>query len=169
MQDVDLSRRWFLRRGKPAGPQPVRPPWAETEHFTDLCTRCGACIAACVDGVLVAGDGGFPEAVFETSECSFCGDCANACPEPIFVSRALDPWQIVAGIGEACLAAGGTYCRSCGDACPETAIGFEVTLGGRAKAQVDGEACSGCGACVSVCPVGAVRVAPAEEGAGHGR
>ncbi|WP_345938469.1 MULTISPECIES: 4Fe-4S dicluster domain-containing protein [Tistrella] len=73
--------------------------------------------------------------------------------------RHLAPWNPVPAIGDGCLAAGGTYCRSCGDACPEGAIRFAVQLGGIAIAGISDTDRTGCGACVSTCPVGAARVA----------
>lgn len=175
MPDIDLARRRFLRGGRPI-PDPVRPPWSVQRAFTDLCTRCGACVAACGPGPLTTGDGGFPAMDFGRGECSFCAACAEACPEPLFLPRTLPPWRLRAEIGSGCLAAGGTYCRSCGDACPAGAIRFAVRLGGRADPAVAADACTGCGACVSACPAGVVRVAAAEalpgealsREAGHG-
>lgn len=164
MPDFNPARRRLLRGRNPAAPPPLRPPWARSQAFTDLCTRCGDCVAACGDGPLVAGEDRFPETDFARAECSFCAACADVCPAPVFLPRDLPPWQLTARIGEGCLAAGGTYCRSCGDACPELAIRFAIRQGGSAEAEVVEEDCTGCGACVAVCPVGVVRVvAPMER------
>jgi ferredoxin-type protein NapF len=54
-------------------------------------------------------------------------------------------------------------CQSCGDACPEAAICFPPRLGTAPKPMVEHSACSGCGACVSACPVSAVRLVPSES------
>ncbi|WP_114395320.1 4Fe-4S binding protein [Oleisolibacter albus] len=55
-----------------------------------------------------------------------------------------------------CLAENGAYCRTCDEACPEVAIRFHLLLQGRARAAVLAERCTGCGACLPVCPVGAI-------------
>jgi ferredoxin-type protein NapF len=49
----------------------------------------------------------------------------------------------------------GVVCSSCRDACPAQAIHFPI-LSRLPLPEVDAEACTGCGACVSVCPVGAI-------------
>lgn len=59
-----------------------------------------------------------------------------------------------------CLAETGAYCRTCGDACPEGAIRFLLQPRGRARADVDGDRCNGCGDCLGPCPVGAIQLAP---------
>ncbi|OYQ34600.1 hypothetical protein CHU95_11395 [Niveispirillum lacus] len=63
-----------------------------------------------------------------------------------------------------CLAETGAYCRTCGDACPEGAIRFLLRSGGRARADVDGERCTGCGHCLPPCPVNAIRLIPRDAG-----
>ena len=66
------------------------------------------------------------------------------------------PRQPVAVIGDRCLARHGVVCRSCGDACEARAIRFPPRLGGVALPTLDGEACTGCGECVAVCPAVAI-------------
>ncbi|WP_209781083.1 ferredoxin-type protein NapF [Azospirillum agricola] len=151
---TDLGRRGFLT-GRRHPPRPIRPPWSMSEFFTSLCSRCDACVDACPEAILRPGDGGFPEADFSLGECSFCGACAEACPEPIF-DRAARPWALAVGVTDRCLAARRVVCRSCQDACPESAIRFAPAPGGAAHARIDGDACTGCGACVASCPAGAV-------------
>jgi ferredoxin-type protein NapF len=67
---------------------------------------------------------------------------------------------LLAIIAAHCLAETGAYCRTCGDACPEAAIRFLLQPRGRARADVDGDRCTGCGDCLSPCPVGAIQLAP---------
>jgi ferredoxin-type protein NapF len=153
---VDIRRRWFLRGRTRASPPTIRPPWSRLERFTSLCTRCGACQGACPEGILRPGDGGFPEVDFGLGECSFCGACADACPAPVFDRAAARPWDIAAAVGSTCLSAQGIVCRSCQDACPHSAIRFTLAPGGVAHARVEAQSCTGCGACLSICPVGAV-------------
>ena len=159
---VDLRRRGFLRGRMRAAPTALRPPWSRPDAFTSLCTRCGACARACPEGILRAGDGGFPEIDFSQRECTFCAACADACPEPVFERTAGRPWAHAAAIGPS---AQGITCRSCQDACPESAIRFTLALGGVARATVDAVACTGCGACVSACPINAVTIQPQPESA----
>lgn len=164
---IDPARRGLFRGRLRPEPSPLRPPWARRDGFTDACTRCGICLEACPDGLLVAGDGGFPEIDFKLGECSFCGACADACPEPAF-DRSGDPWDIVAAIGRTCFAERGIVCRSCHDACPAAAISFKLQPGGVAFARVDEEACTGCGACLSACPADAVSMQRPKGGADAG-
>jgi len=59
-----------------------RPPGALAERwFLEACTRCGACVAACPEGTLIAVDGDAPRARVETHPCTMCVDvpCAAAC------------------------------------------------------------------------------------------
>ncbi|MFO1134021.1 MAG: 4Fe-4S dicluster domain-containing protein [Rhodoblastus sp.] len=67
----------------------------------------------------------------------------------------------IAVIGDVCLAQVFVVCRSCGDACPERAIGFRQRPGAPEYPYVTA-ACNGCGACVSSCPVSAIKVDRAE-------
>lgn len=68
----------------------------------------------------------------------------------------------IAVIGPACMAyRENAVCRSCGDACEAAALRFSPRLGGAALPVVLSERCTGCGACQTVCPVGAIHLAPA--------
>lgn len=165
---VSRSRRALLRGKVRQEPPPGRPPWAVAD-FEDECTRCGACLEACPQGILTWGEGGFPEVDFErgTGECTFCAACVEACPEPAFDPTRSPPWSLTARIGEDCLAKAGVHCQTCGDACPWQAIRFIPRIGGPPLPQIEPEACTGCGACQAVCPSDAVRVLPAME-AEHG-
>jgi ferredoxin-type protein NapF len=156
MPAPNLQRRWLLHGGGIA-PLPVRPPWAR-EGFTDLCVRCQHCAAACPERIIVRGDGGFPVLDFSRGECTFCGACASACPEPVFDRQQAVPWQVHAVIAETCLTARGVVCRSCRDACPADAVSFGLAPGRVARARIEAERCTGCGACVSPCPVNAIRI-----------
>ena len=155
---ASISRARFLRGDFSGRRQPIRPPWAIPEdRFVARCTRCDACLLACSPGVIVRGSGGFPQVDFSRGECTFCGRCADACGEGAFAPRAQTaPWHWVARIGEGCLAVRRVVCRSCGDACEARAIRFRLEAGGAGWPVMDGAACSGCGACVSVCPAGAI-------------
>ena len=172
---IDPRRRSFLR-GRMAEatarelPAVQRPPWAVAEErFTALCTRCHACIQDCPRDVLKAGDGGFPETNFAAQGCDFCGACEAAC-EPQALNRvaaqnqhgrdsphaAWPGWQVQ--IAPHCLALQKVECRICADACAPRAIRFAPAPGGIRQMRLDGAACTACGECVAVCPVGAAKV-----------
>ena len=160
-----LSRRALLR-GSFREPSPLRPPWALDEsRFTDACTGCGDCIAACPEQVLARAGGGLPRFDPGRSECTFCGDCVAACEAGAFDPGLSPPWRVRASVGDACLPANGVVCSSCREVCPESAI--RVPPGARGAATVDADRCTGCGACVGICPTGAIALshAPLEEAA----
>jgi ferredoxin-type protein NapF len=66
-------------------------------------------------------------------------------------------------ISDACLAHAGVVCQACGDVCPERAIRFALRRGGPPLPTLNEDRCTGCGACVPICPVGAISLA--ERGA----
>jgi ferredoxin-type protein NapF len=156
---VSAQRRAFLR-ARTKVRLPVRPPWAVSwskgeDAFAEACTRCDACVAACPEGIVKPGEGGFPEIDLRISECTFCGACAESCKSSAF-DLASTPWSLTVRATDACLSAQATFCRSCGEACAERAITFPPARGGVAVPRIDASTCTGCGACVSACPVGAV-------------
>ncbi|HEY0502773.1 MAG TPA: ferredoxin-type protein NapF [Lysobacter sp.] len=157
----DSSRRAFLF-GRAAAVSPLRPPWALDESdFLDACTSCGACVEHCPERVLARGPAGTPVFDPHLGECTFCGECADACvPRALDRGRAAHAWNTVAVAGDTCLPRHGVVCSSCRDACPERAIAFPLTS--RVPLPVvDADRCSGCGACVAVCPADAISLRPA--------
>ncbi len=46
-------------------------------YFENLCSRCGACVAACSNGCIVIED---DNRVHDPNICTICGHCENACP-----------------------------------------------------------------------------------------
>lgn len=159
---VDISRRNLLRgRLASLGERPLLPPWAVREQFTALCTRCNGCIEACPEGILVRADGGFPGVAFRRRECTFCGDCVTACKTGALSREPeREPWALKVRLddGGRCLSVRGITCRSCGDSCSTRAIRFRPQVGGRADLHIDLALCTGCGACVPVCPAGVLKV-----------
>lgn len=161
MANTSISRRQLLR-GDPSGARmPIRPPWAVPETtFTASCDRCGDCVSVCAEGVIQLGDGGFPTLDFSAAGCSFCADCVTVCDGKALKGNSeLDaPWTLTARIADSCLAFRGVICRSCAEACDEGALAFGLRVGGAAEPILSTDRCTGCGFCVRVCPVQAVRI-----------
>ncbi|MGR0481534.1 MAG: ferredoxin-type protein NapF [Candidatus Electronema sp. V4] len=143
---------------------PLPPPWASAaEAFHRLCNGCGACAQACGSGIISMDEDGFPIVDFKQGGCTFCGDCARSCPTgALQFDPEQKPWTLAARIGSNCLLGSRVLCRTCGEQCPNAAIRFPLAEG--QLPQVSPEQCSGCGACVSVCPVGAVSLATCNKG-----
>ncbi len=105
------------------------------------------------------GRGGIPEVDFQRGECSFCRACLQACATGVLADEGQAPWSTLAEIAFECLSVQGVICRLCEERCEPAAIGFRPALGGYALPEVDAGSCTGCGACVRICPVSAVRIA----------
>ena len=163
---IDHSRRNILFGRRPETPPPIRPPWASETSLADACTHCGACVAACGQGLISLGAGGLPELDFAAGECTFCAACAEACPEPVFPEAGARgrAFAHVAAIGSSstassCLSHRGVICQTCRDECPEAAIRFGFRIGGPAVPEIVEDLCTGCGACLAACPVDAIEIA----------
>ena len=163
-ESMDLQRRGFLRgQGLKADAtqcvSAMRPPWAlrPDEMFTNACTRCGDCVPVCPRQLLRAGDSGFPEISFSAAGCTLCGLCRQACTTGAISSgelRAAFEWRVA--VDSHCLSQRGIECRVCGEVCEAQALHFVPARGGIAQLQIDADACTGCGECVSRCPSGAI-------------
>jgi len=155
-----LDRRGFFRRVT-GGATPLRPPGAGGEAaFAGACDGCGACVGACPQAILVPGAGRLPVVDLSSNPCTFCGACIRACPTSALAGP--PEWALRARIGPACLEAQGIACRVCETACDAAALRFRPMPGGRARVTADPDRCTGCGACLGVCPAGAIAVAPPE-------
>jgi ferredoxin-type protein NapF len=155
-----LSRRALLFGGSTAEAPVLRPPWAlPGSAFASRCTRCDACVRACPENVLRRDADGLPHFDATLGECTFCGDCVQACVPTALDAAVSPPWELRAQVAGSCLSANGVVCSSCREACPESAI--RVPPGARGAARVDPERCTGCGACVGLCPTGAISLADA--------
>ncbi|PLX48712.1 MAG: ferredoxin-type protein NapF [Desulfobulbaceae bacterium] len=154
---MDLSRRLLLTGGR--APL-IRPPWSGKEDdFARKCNGCGICVTVCPEKILEIAGGNYPWVNFADGHCTFCGACRRHCPEQALAGGDDEsPWSCTAVIGSACLARQGTSCRSCGEHCQDAAITFRLGLGGSSQPLVNTDLCSGCGACVGVCPVQAIHI-----------
>lgn len=156
-----ISRTQFLRGDFRGSSDPIRPPWALAEAaFTDACSRCGDCIRACPEKIIIKGRSGFPEVDFRRGECSFCGECAAHCGDAALLRDDSAPWLLRAVVTAGCLGRQGVVCMSCKEQCPHSAIRIRPQAGGVAIPEVDPLSCTGCGACYQPCPVGAIALRP---------
>lgn len=159
-QSINHSRRSLFNRRKSTA---IRPPWVREDiEFTDICTRCSACITACETQIIRKGDGGFPELSFQDNECTFCTLCAKACPEALF-DLTQTPWHYKAHVQDNCLTQQGIWCQSCKDACEPRAITFTLSIGKAPTPKIDLNLCTGCGACVAPCPSQAIQIKTDEQ------
>lgn len=165
---VDLRRRNFMRARKINTAPAVRLPWTADESlFTRGCTQCGDCITACEENVIIKGDGGFPEINFDIGECTFCQKCVNSCKETLFNSFDSKPWQLNIEISSDCLTTKQTHCQICQDSCETEAIVFQYLHASVPQPNITLADCTGCGACVSVCPESAIKLSTSSLGEHH--
>jgi len=153
-----ISRAQFLRGDFSGRRQPLRPPWHVNDvEFLADCDRCGQCVAACPEHILQSDQYGLPAINFQQGGCTFCGACAQHCPTGALrydAERA--PWTLRAVIADNCLAFQGVVCNRCAEECEVRAIRLRLVVGGVALPQLTTEQCTGCGACVRVCPATAI-------------
>mgnify|MGYP001627843160 FL=1 len=173
-----MASRFPLTRRASRDDGPQRPPWTSEALIRAGCARCGKCIPACPQGILIPGPAGTPVLDFARGECTFCGLCAQACPEgaAIFPDPAGGPWEAqggrVAQIGGGCILPMGISCQLCTDFCGNDALRMDLSQRPAGRITLDESACTACGACVQGCPENAItitRPAPqANQEAAHG-
>ena len=141
----------------------LRPPWTDEARIRQFCTSCGDCIRACPEAILFAGPARTPVVNFAHGECTFCTACAEVCDEPVFEPTRTPPWTNVAAISAGCLLTQGVACRICTDTCDTRALRFDPRVHPSGRITLDTDACTGCGACIGPCPVGAIEITPAPK------
>ncbi len=159
------SRRDFLTGRPPDGALRILPPGA-SESSIRSCTGCGACAEACPTQV-IAIRSGVAVVDFGQGECIFCGRCAERCPEPVFAAGAAGRFAHHAVVGEGCLAFNRVDCQACRDSCAAGAIRFRPQPRGPFVPELDADACTGCGACIGLCPTAAITMTARRGEAAH--
>lgn len=158
---TSLSRRAFLTRFKASSDEvmPIRPPWTTEARIEDKCTGCMECVSACPEGILFSHDNR-PYLKPGVGECTFCEACAQACQEDLFDLTA-EPWDLKAQIDEnKCLLTSGVSCQTCTDICEPRALKFDMRVRPAGKINLQTDACTGCGACLTTCPTQAISLKP---------
>jgi ferredoxin-type protein NapF len=169
---MDSGRRAFLRgalltrsgrqaesiRQQPLGPP---PPWHRGWSLQDACQGCThPCVSACEEGIIRLHPAdhalsGTPYLDFGDAGCTFCQACVTACPLQIEITAADRPRIGTAFLNqEVCIAWNDVICMACQGHCDYQAISTEY----QRRARVDTDRCTGCGMCVSICPVGALSI-----------
>lgn len=162
---TSISRRAFFGGRQAAGFRRILPPGATAEGLL-ACNACGSCANACPTHIISLVDD-LPSLDFSGGECTFCGECSKVCPEQVFQVPLLDRFPHIALITDSCLARDRVECQSCRDVCPEQAIRFRPQAGGPFLPALDDQLCNGCGACISVCPVAAIKVRELSQEGAH--
>ncbi|MGB0941724.1 MAG: ferredoxin-type protein NapF [Marinomonas sp.] len=147
---------------------PLRPPWSLVDSdFLDQCSRCHICIDTCEENIIKVGDAGYPELDFSKGECSFCEACLKTCEgqfkqglldgnlcksSPAIVKKVgLAPFYFDLKIDDTCLSKHKIACQSCQEVCESEAISMKW-LSSIPVPELALDDCTGCGACLSICP-----------------
>lgn len=150
----------YVRQSSGTGRAPMepRPPWTTEATIRAKCVSCDACILACPTDILVHGRAKTPVVDFQKGECTFCRACADVCPETLFLPAEAAPWALIAEVSQGCLLTAGISCQLCTDACEVEALRLDLSHRPVGRIEVAEDACTGCGACVAMCPEAAITV-----------
>lgn len=157
---MDIRRRNFLRGRFSKKDSIILMPWVnDRATFHATCTRCSDCLKACPEGIVGSDADGYPGIDFRKGECTFCGQCTKVCSHNLFEEDlARPPWDFVATLSDQCLTQNNIACQSCQDICEQRAIRFHYSVGKVPQPNIVTTNCSGCGACVAVCPASSISI-----------
>jgi formate hydrogenlyase subunit 6/NADH:ubiquinone oxidoreductase subunit I len=163
----------------------LRPPGAVPEpEFLARCTRCGACVGACLTGglqhsLLEAGFEGIWTPVLRGRaggceyECNLCGKVCNS--RAIRYLTLEEKQEVKMGTAiidtHLCLAwQEEKLCYICDEICPSGAVDFKAGEGGPEgeaieKPRVIADKCTGCGLCEWKCPTSPAAIYVTPKGA----
>lgn len=162
----------------PGGKPFIRPPGSVPEGiFNTLCIRCGNCIKSCPTKILhhhidTKGLLSFmtPEVRFTSGYClEDCSLCSQVCPSgSISLFSPEDKKKIIMGKAEIdldkCWLSNNRECNRCEVSCRYDALAIGAgEEGGEALPIIDQKLCTGCGACVVICPARAIKLIPREN------
>jgi len=130
-----------------------------------------SCVDVCPENIIIKGRGRIPEISFANGECTFCGACVTACPVGLLGSLPVEDepyqplWNLHLSVSDACISAKGVVCHICPEKCEAQAIRFgrPGVQGIRGKPVIDQDICTGCGACLAPCPVGALTLSSIQQ------
>lgn len=153
----------LIQTNKETLPIVVRPPYGLSESlFQNECPSCQskACVTSCEEKIIFVGEDNTAQLTFATSGCTFCDACAEACEVDVLsLEHGGYRDKIAADFlinTKSCVAHNGVICFSCKEPCIDDAILFN----GLFNPVIDMSLCTGCGFCISVCPVDAIECTP---------
>ncbi|TNF91247.1 MAG: 4Fe-4S dicluster domain-containing protein [Gammaproteobacteria bacterium] len=154
-----LTGAFLTKQGRqkfrPLGPL---PPWhKKIEHACSTCLQ--DCVSACPQSIIKLHPDdhqleGIPYLDFSRAGCTFCGECVKACAQLTEQEDSKPDIGMVKINAGTCLALNGVLCMSCLRPCEPHAL----SLNKRRQPVVNEDTCTGCGACISVCPVNALYI-----------
>lgn len=168
MGDVAPTPIWPEPRDPDRQEFQARPPGAvEEPRFFDLCTRCGDCLEACPVWAIRNEDDqeahpGYPVVEPNMTACTLCEDplpCIVACETGALLPTARTAVRLGLAVVDisTCVVSHGELCDFCVLYCPIPEQAIRMTDEGPVISE---SGCTGCGSCVSMCPVSAITVEP---------
>lgn len=148
----------------------VSPPGSlSIDNFTDKCTACHLCVAACPTHVIQPSflEYGFlgmmqPRMDYIKGFCNYnCVICGEVCPSGAILPQKVEEKKLIQ-LGKAtfikdnCIVyTQGTDCGACAEHCPTKAVRMVMDTDPdvmKKAPKIDEEICVGCGACEYACP-----------------